>query len=78
MSGRCRGGAGGNVDVAGAVLIVVTSLTRDFLPSSWACTTDHLGLGDVYRNHRRVLEPDVPVHSRTARHLYLRDARGGA
>ena len=40
--------------------------------------SDRLGLEHVPGNDRRVSGPDVPVHSRPARHFDFRNARGGA
>ena len=56
-------------------VIVVTSLHRDFLPSSWGMYyADDLGLGDVRRHDRPVLHAAVPVHPLPADDLDLRDA----
>ena len=56
-------------------VIVVTSLHRDYLPSSWGMYSPTvLGLGDVHRHHRAVLLPAVPVHPLPADDLDLRNA----
>ena len=60
-------------------VIVVTSLHRDFLPSSWGMYyADVLGLVDLPRHDRPVLRAAVPVHPLPAGDLDLRDARAGA
>ena len=56
-------------------VIVVTSLQRDFLPSSWGIyAPDLLGLRDLLRDDRPLPDPLLPVHPRAARDLDLRDA----
>ena len=59
-------------------VIVVTSLHRDFLPSSWGMYTRRLGLGDVRRHDRAVPVAAVPVHPLPADDLDLRDADDAA
>ncbi len=49
-------------------VIIVTSLHRDFLPSSWGMYYRHaVGLGDVHRHDRPVPVAVVPVHPRSCR-----------
>ena len=53
-------------------VIIVTSLHRDYLPSSWGHYTPHaLGLGDLHGDHRIVHSGDVPVHPYPAGDLHL-------
>ena len=60
-------------------VIVVTSLHRDFLPSSWGIYyADGLGLGDAARHARAVLVPAVPLHPRAANDLGPRDAHASS
>ena len=60
-------------------VIVVTSLHRDFLPSSWGMySADVLGLGDVPRHDRAVPVAAVPVRPLPADDLDLRDADDAA
>ena len=60
-------------------IIVVTSLHRDFLPSSWGMYyPTELGLGDAIWFDRIVLHPVLAVHPIPAHDLDLRDARAGA
>ena len=49
-------------------VIIVTSLHRDFLPSSWGMyLPDALGLDDVLRHDRPVPDVVLPVHPRRCR-----------
>ena len=49
-------------------VIVITSLHRDFVPSSWGMFyPDVLGLGDIVRQHGIVPHAAVPVHPFPAR-----------
>ena len=85
---RGPGGSGSSGSIAIVVnigmwleryVIVVTSLSRDFLPSSWSnLSRDGLGLRDLLWLHRPVLLPVVPLHPLPAGHLDRRDARAGA
>ena len=60
-------------------VIVVTSLTRDFVPSSWGMYYPTIWDWSTYVGTIGVfLTPDVPVHSRPARDFDFRDARSGA
>ena len=60
-------------------VIIVTSLHRDFLPSSWGMYREHIvGLVDVHRDDGAVPDAAVPVHPRAADDLDLRDADAAA
>ena len=60
-------------------VIVVTSLHRDFLPSSWGTLpADDLGLRDLLRHDRPVPDAAVPVPAVPADDLDLRDADAAA
>ena len=60
-------------------MILVTSLYRDFLVSSWGeYHADVLGLGDLCRHHRAVLRAVPPAHPAAAGDLDLRDQGGAA
>ncbi len=53
-------------------VIVVTSLHRDFLPSSWGMYIPHqMGLGDLRRHARFLHVPDLPVRAGAAVDLDL-------
>ena len=56
-------------------VIIVTSLHRDFLPSSWGMYSRHvLGLVDVPRHDRPLPDAALPLHPLPAGDLDLRDA----
>ena len=56
-------------------VIIVTSLHRDFLPSSWGMYYRHdLGLGGVPRHDRPLPHAALPLHPLPAGDLDLRDA----
>ena len=60
-------------------VIVITSLHRDWLPSSWGeyhPTFDRLG--DLHWYHRLLPDADVYLRPYPARHFDLRNARGAA
>ena len=60
-------------------VIIVTSLHRDFLPSSWGMyRADVLGLVDVRRHDRAVPDAAVPLPALPADDLDLRDADDAA
>ena len=55
-------------------VIIVTSLHRDFLPSSWHVLPDPLGLDDLCRNYWVIPDSVLSVHSISADDLDLRNA----
>ena len=57
-------------------VIVVISLTRDFMPSAWGrYSADSVGLGDVRRHAGIVHHAAVPVRARAAGDLHRGNAR---
>ena len=59
-------------------VIVITSLSRDFVPSSWGHVFGHdLGSCDLLGHHWPVPDVDLPVRPHSPGDLDLRDARPG-
>ena len=59
-------------------VIVITSLHRDFVPSSWGMYyPTYLGLGDIVRQRGIVPDAAVSVHSLPPNDIHVRSARIG-
>ena len=59
-------------------VIVVISLTRDFVPSAWGrYSPTVLGLGHIHRHNRHVRHANFPVRAGFAGDFHRRNARIG-
>ncbi len=59
-------------------VIVVISLTRDFMPSAWGrYSADGVGLGHVHRHARAFHHADLPVRARASGDFHCGNARTG-